>query len=262
MYTIGADMELFVKGPNGFANMFDILPGSKKIPHRVKKGIVHPDGMAAEFGIDPVDNFDDFWDNLETVRTELHNMLGKDFQFMEDMSIKFDREWMETQNHQSLQLGCEPDFNAYEGGRANRPPPACLSVRCVGGHIHIGGLPVNQFGDEEHIELCCRVAKLLDEQVGVYSVLWDKDKRRRKMYGKAGAFRPKFYGLEWRVLSSAWTFTKGRAEFVFEGVERALNLLNTDYEPDTRVRGIINNGVEDHVFFNKNLLAEEARELA
>ena len=44
--------------------------------------------------------------------------------------------------------------------------------------------------------------KLLDVFLGVPSVIIDPDKERRKLYGRAGAFRLTKYGFEYRTLSS------------------------------------------------------------
>jgi hypothetical protein len=45
---------------------------------------------------------------------------------------------------------------------------------------------------------------MLDLRLAVPSLIWDKDKKRRLLYGKAGCFRPKPYGMEYRTLSNAW----------------------------------------------------------
>ena len=44
--------------------------------------------------------------------------------------------------------------------------------------------------------------KLLDVFLGIPSVIIDPDKERRKLYGRAGAFRLTKYGFEYRTLSS------------------------------------------------------------
>ena len=46
------------------------------------------------------------------------------------------------------------------------------------------------------------MVKLLDVFLGIPSVIIDPDKERRKLYGKAGAFRLTKYGFEYRTLSS------------------------------------------------------------
>jgi hypothetical protein len=45
------------------------------------------------------------------------------------------------------------------------------------------------------------------------------------MYGAAGAFRPKPYGVEYRVLSNAWLTTEDRMRFVFDQTVAAVNDL-------------------------------------
>lgn len=46
------------------------------------------------------------------------------------------------------------------------------------------------------------MVKLLDIFLGIPSVIIDPDKKRRELYGKAGAFRLTKYGVEYRTLSS------------------------------------------------------------
>ena len=46
------------------------------------------------------------------------------------------------------------------------------------------------------------MVKLLDIFLGIPSVIIDPDKKRRELYGRAGAFRLTKYGFEYRTLSS------------------------------------------------------------
>jgi hypothetical protein len=55
-----------------------------------------------------------------------------------------------------------------------------------------------------YVHYCAAIVRELDYYLGLPSLKWDTDGRRRKLYGKAGAFRPKPYGLEYRVLSNKW----------------------------------------------------------
>jgi hypothetical protein len=52
--------------------------------------------------------------------------------------------------------------------------------------------------------------------------------RRRRYYGRAGAFRPKPYGHEYRVIgSSALTSNSTLNEWIFEQNQRAIAFLNS-----------------------------------
>jgi hypothetical protein len=46
--------------------------------------------------------------------------------------------------------------------------------------------------------------------------LWDSDKKRRELYGALGAYRPKSYGVEYRVLSNAWLESKEKMDIVYD----------------------------------------------
>jgi hypothetical protein len=77
---------------------------------------------------------------------------------------------------------------------------------------------------------------LMDLFLGVPSIFMDTDKtapRRRTLYGQAGRFRVKPYGMEYRSLSSFWLASPILVEliydvskFVLEQLEKAKILLN------------------------------------
>jgi hypothetical protein len=92
---------------------------------------------------------------------------------------------------------------------------------------------------------CATLVKQLDSYLGLPSLLFDRDTLRRKMYGQAGAFRPKPYGVEYRVLSNAWLLNENRMRFVFNQTTRAVNDLIagvrvTDVIGDKPIRHVIN----------------------
>lgn len=250
-FTIGADPEVFLGKNGSFVSAHDYLPGDKQHPHKVNKGAVQVDGMAAEFNIDPANNFEEFKDNLDSVQNTMKSMIG-DLDFIEDVSVFFDKEFMDKIPAENLILGCESDFNGWTMAD-NDPPEDTTMMRTVGGHLHLGGFHTNNIYSDLHFGAAARLARTLDEMIGVYSVLWDKDDQRRTMYGKAGCFRPKFYGMEYRTLSNKWIFSDKLVRFVYDGVKEALEkMFDPTYEPDPEVRSIIDESKRDSCFFQNN----------
>lgn len=58
--------------------------------------------------------------------------------------------------------------------------------------------------------------------LGIPSVVRDRDKRRRSLYGKAGCFRLTPYGVEYRVLSSAMMKDVETLNFVWDQLSKAI----------------------------------------
>jgi len=250
-YTIGADPEIFM-GHNGqFVSAHNAVPGSKAMPHYVDKGAVQVDGMALEFNIDPADNFDQFQDNLDTVQEILKEMIGEN-EFLNTVSVNFDEKFMEGIPSSALELGCSADYDGWTMNETPKPD-AKEMMRTAGGHIHIGGFFSEDPFRPDHYIKSARLARILDYTLGVYSILWDKDDKRRSMYGKAGSFRPKSYGMEYRTLSNKWIFDPTNVKFVYESVVDALNLFeDPDFEPDESVKDIINSSDRNSSFFVNN----------
>lgn len=224
-YLIGCDPEVFVQNPNSgaFVNAHDMIPGTKANPFKVPSGAVQVDGMALEFNIDPAATSEQFIHNIKTVYHELSTMVPG-YNLAQVPYVEFEQEYYNMQPESSKELGCEPDFNAYTGVE-NPRPDGSVNARSAAGHIHIGWTDGVNPMDPAHFADCCAVVKELDWYLGANSLLWDPDIRRRQLYGKAGAFRPKPYGVEYRVLSNAWLNSEHQMKFVFDATQQCMRHL-------------------------------------
>lgn len=89
------------------------------------------------------------------------------------------------------------------------------------GHIHIGY-------NDPNIDTNMRIIQVLDLFLGVPSVILDKDTLRRELYGKAGEFRHKYYGVEYRVLSNFWIQDEEHVQWVFKNIKTALTFIESN----------------------------------
>lgn len=117
------------------------------------------------------------------------------------------------------------------------------------GHIHIGYL---NKGEESNITDIENIVKVMDLLLGVQSVLLDMDKERRILYGKAGCFRFKPYGLEYRTLSNFWTLFDDRIKWAFENSILSVNIalynpeiLDKILKESSKIEICINNSDEN-----------------
>lgn len=256
-FTFGADPEVFVKdlNTNQFVSAHDLVPGTKINPHPVPNGAVQVDGLALEFNIDPAENYEQFESHLSSVKDTLAGMIG-DKQFIEDTSVFFDKEFVENIPAVNLELGCEADYNGWTMGE-NPKPDAAGFMRTAGGHLHIGGFETDEPFNPIHFATCGRLARILDQTLGIYSLMWDKDDQRRSMYGKAGSFRPKKYGMEYRTLSNKWIFKPELVKFVFNAAKDAVeHMFDPDFDVNEEVRRIIDTSDRNAVFFKGNPIAK------
>lgn len=226
---VGADPELFLQNPNSgeFISASDHsclarIPGTKYEPFKVPHGAVQIDGTALEFNIDPATNVDEFIGYIKDVRKTLTEMVPG-YNVVAEPVARFEPTYFKFEVPSSAQeLGCNPDYNGWTEEVNPRPDSDGEPMRTGAGHIHIGWGEGFDVEDKNHFKLCCKVARQLDYYLGVYSLLWDKDCTRRKLYGKAGAFRPKTYGVEYRVLSNRWLQSDSLMRWVYNTVQCAM----------------------------------------
>ena len=221
---IGCDPEVFMMDGEKFVSAHGAVPGDKADPFKVNKGAVQVDGMALEFNIDPASNADEFADNIQCVMETLRSMVPN-YQLAAVPVAEFGFEHIKAQPPEALVLGCDPDFNAWENGAVNPKPNGEVDFRTGAGHVHIGWTSGMDISDKGHLEACIMLTKQLDFYLGLSSLLWDKDTKRRTMYGAPGAFRPKPYGVEYRVLSNAWLQSPSLMKWVFNATKKAVDDL-------------------------------------
>ncbi|MNQ03992.1 hypothetical protein D3C85_166980 [compost metagenome] len=221
---VGCDPEVFMSKDGQFVSAHGAIPGTKKDPFKVNKGAVQVDGMALEFNIDPASNAEEFVSNLTAVMTTLKEMVPG-YELNAVPVAEFSEEVMKVQPLEAIELGCEPDFNAWKNGEPNPRPNGAATFRTGAGHVHIGWGNDFDINDPDHLEACIMLTKQLDFYLGIGSLLYDTDTKRRTLYGAEGAFRPKSYGVEYRVLSNAWLRSEELMAWVFNTVQQAFNDL-------------------------------------
>ena len=225
-FLIGCDPEVFVKNAQGeFVSAHGMIPGTKTEPLKVRNGMVQVDGMALEFGIDPAATKKDFVYRINDVLSQLKEMLPEGHSLSISSIAEFSPEVIAAQPEEALELGCDPDYNAYTLDKNPRPRLTNPNIRSAGGHVHIGWGAKLPTRDPKHIEACAALAAEMDYYMGAASLAWDKDSVRRSIYGAAGAFRPKPYGMEYRSGSNQWLKSDELIGFVFDTTTRAVESL-------------------------------------
>jgi hypothetical protein len=98
---------------------------------------------------------------------------------------------------QAKVVGCEPDFNAYEGGLQRVVSHILGTDRGCGGHIHLGGnFNCPDFVAALHADLMLGVRAACGPMANNGRTAW---------YGQPGIYRPKPYGIEYRTPDNTWT---------------------------------------------------------
>jgi len=96
------------------------------------------------------------------------------------------------------------------------------------GHIHLGFTVENE-GEFIDPSIRVQLVKLLDIFVGLEDVIYNPDIERKKLYGKAGSFRFKPYGLEFRSPSNYWIQSDTLVGKMWDNVNRAIDAYNNNF---------------------------------
>lgn len=216
---------------------------------------IQEDNAAAEFNIPPSRSISTFISNTQSALNWIHNTLPKSVYLDdENSSVVFDKAYLDIP--EINRFGCEADYNAFTIS-TNRPPrPHVPGFRSAAAHVHIGW---ENPDDDDRLELI----RLADVFVTCAQVPRETkpDHERRTLYGKAGAFRPKNYGVEHRVLSNSWINSASSMSMVLQRYLMAIVALNgkmtvaqNDY---AAVQEAINSGNKDECYnINESYLSE------
>jgi len=220
--TIGADPEAFLYNEQGFVSAEGKFGGTKENPKILERPgfAVQEDNVMVEFNIPPATSSQELKDNLQYM-VDYIKVGAKQFDCTLNKAASAEFEISQLNTEQAMTFGCEPDFNAYTRDVNQGIVIENERLRTAGGHIHIGYDNPN----EEH---SLALIRALDITLGLASIVKDRDTRRRSMYGKAGAYRLKPFGVEYRTLSNFWIFEERNIQWVYEGVQAAVDLVNTE----------------------------------
>jgi hypothetical protein len=234
-FQFGCDPEFFIVNAEGKpVSAAGLIPGTKEEPYKVDLGAVQVDGMAAEFNIDPVTTFEDWDKNIVTVMAALKGMLPKGYKPLIVPSVEFAADVFDAAPDTAKELGCTPDFDAWTGEQ--NMPPSCEDrpyLRTASGHVHIGWTENADLSDVQHMMNCRDLVKQFDWYLAAWSLKHDEDPTRRLLYGKAGAMRPKPYGVEYRTLSNFWIGSKGHRLEVWNRMVQGITDMRTKFLPES-----------------------------
>lgn len=245
--TIGADPEVFLvtrgtQVPHSAEGLFGGTKSKPKPMEGLPEGFfIQEDNVAAEFNIPPAVECDEFIKSITSALKYTAKVAASNkckLALVPDLD--FPKEQLMTKHAQTL--GCDPDFNIWTEEDNPRPNPPEL-MRTAAGHVHIGWLKP----EWEQVSL---VGRMFDVWLTLPSILVTEPNRRRELYGKAGACRPKPYGIECRSVDNFWLTRKSWIAHTFNNVIGLVDRLNRDAPMCNEMlhdfRGMIIHSINNH----------------
>lgn len=244
---IGADPEVFLLNNGKLKSSIGLIGAGKWDPKQLEgypPGFtLQEDNVSLEFGIPPAATREEFVNNIKTVmKGGLSTLPGLSFSKLS--CVVFPEQ--ELAHPMAHVFGCEPDYNAWTGKKNAKPSSPNPFLRTAGGHVHV----------ETSLDAKL-VARALDLFLGVPSVLMDKGEKRKELYGSAGAYRPKPYGLEYRTLSNFWIFKDKYIRWVWDSTEQAILWVKENSMASDAVLSNFDTDIQNCINQNDKELAKE-----
>lgn len=244
-FKFGSDPEFLLTKNGQSFSAIPVIPGTKKKPHKVKGGSIQRDNVNLEINTNPADTFEQFQDNFLTVIGYVNEQFP-DLRINAVAATIFPDDQLD--NREARRFGCDPDFNAHTRQVIKVPQfDVDPNLRTTGGHVHIGKNGAGtEYLDDLKGKLACAIA--MDLFASMPLVYLDSDptcKTRRDLYGKAGAHRPKDYGLEYRALSSFWTRHPDLANLVYLLTQAAASFASNPSAVYKLAKGIGKDVIQD-----------------
>lgn len=201
MISFGSDPEFMLGKDGQMHSAIGIVQGDIENRIDINGHQFYYDNVMAECAIKPATSKTKTINNFRECLQLYANMVSP-YQLVAQASHTFATG--QLRHPDARQVGCAPDYCAYRLELVDAPKESIQGsgFRSCGGHIHIGHPILRSDGPEPIIAVY-----LLDLFLAVPSLWLDDDPTsitRRTLYGQAGRYRSKDYGIEYRSLGNFW----------------------------------------------------------
>lgn len=200
MKTFGSDPEFMIFKDGEPKSAIGILPSDENRT-TINGHQFYYDNVMAECAVKPGKSKEEVIQNFrECIQTYIE--LVKPCVLKNYASVMYDDN--QLLHEDARKVNCAKDFCAYEMKQKDGPVDQITNgnLRSCGGHIHLGADSLVTNGPEPILTVY-----MMDLFLGIPSLWLDKDPtspRRRLLYGHAGRYRIKDYGIEYRSLGNFW----------------------------------------------------------
>lgn len=206
---VGADPECFIyNGSNG-----KVIPAATLMPEATKMGpmkleggtSIHWDNVCLEYDVVPANNLKDFRDSVRDSVSQAEAFVlnamspAKNISLLHYTVADFNSISGAPLEPSLYVFGCEPSESAWTGKKNHIDGSKTNKFRYAGGHIHLGFKEKLNKGEKRAL------VRTLDLLLGMrYCGVFanTQDRYRTRLYGAAGSYRVKPYGVEYRVPSA------------------------------------------------------------
>jgi hypothetical protein len=211
--TFGSDPELLLTKNGKPQSAIGVIQGTPDNRITIKGHQFYYDNVLAECAIKPGKSKKEVVENFREC-FQIYAAMAKPYKLTPQASEIFPDSQLKHED--ARKAGCAPDWCAYRQKLMDPPKEAIQSgnLRSCGGHVHLGSETLVSDGPEPIFAIF-----MCDLFLGVPSLFLDRDPtsaRRRGIYGLAGRYRSKDYGVEYRSLSNFWLATPKLTGLIYD----------------------------------------------
>ncbi len=222
---LGGDPEAFYKSieTGKFVPAYLVQKGDKYNPIPISDNghAIQVDNCSVEYNFPPCKTAEEFVKENLFVQDYINRTICTPNNLTLEIVPCAEFDLKEIKAKRAWAIGCEPDFNAYSGD-VNMPGKYVDGNRCCGGHV---ALSYNDFNEETNK----LIVRAMDLFLSVPLMIMEPPSRRKEVYGKSGAYRNTFFGVEFRVCSNYIYSTPELMSWAFNQTLRALKFINEHY---------------------------------
>jgi len=244
--TVGGDPELFLrkKKTKEIVTAEPYIKGTKHDPYNFDENdpfaCVSLDCVLAEFNIAPAKTKAEYFRGMKKALEYISNSIPEDLEIAIIPAARLHDKYLQSETAQ--RFGCSSDLNAWLN-EVNPMPVPDGNLRSAGHHVTIGYDEPNEYANLMWV-------KAMDLFASVPNVIQEPDSERKKLYGKAGAFRHTMFGCEYRSLSNFVLSDDNKLGWVYDQTQAAIEFVNAgnihllDDEADIIISAINDNDKE------------------